>query len=327
MKKLTSKRLIPYFVGALAAVGGAGWLIERVGPLVVGRLRFDLLHVFTQPYFHIGRLAITPVLLIKVLVFVLVLSAISRQARQFMQKEILVHTSMDLGQQFAVARITGYLIFVVGLVVGLESLGVDLSSLVVLGGAVGVGVGFGLQNIVNNFVSGLILLVERPIKLGDRVEVGETNGDVVRIAGRSTWVRTNNNVVMIIPNSEFISTRVTNWTANDRQVRFSVPIGVSYHCSPEEVREVLMKVALAHPDVLQQPPPEVVFTGFGDSALNFELRVWTIRQVQTPQKLKSDLYFAVFRAFGEHGIEIPFPQRDLHLRTIALPVAGKGQNV
>lgn len=320
MKKLSGKRLIYYLLVLIAATIAIGWSMSSLGSLVIGRWSFAFLRVFTQPYFHIGKVGITPVLLFKVMAFVLVLSVISRQARKFMQNEVLVHTSMDLGQQFAVARITGYLLFVVGMVVGLESIGVDLSSLVVLGGAVGVGVGFGLQNIVNNFVSGLILLIERPIKLGDRVDVGETNGDVVRIAGRSTWVRTNENVVIIIPNSEFISTRVTNWTANDRQVRFSLELGVSYSCRPAEVRELLMKVAVAHPDVLDDPPPEVIFIGFGDSSLDFELRVWTIRQVQTSQRLKSDLYFAVFEAFAEHGIEIPFPQRDLHVRSISAPI-------
>ena len=168
--------------------------------------------------------------------------------------------------------------------------------------------------------------MERPIKLGDRVEVGGTNGDVVRIAGRSTWVRTNDNVAIIIPNSEFVSSRVTNWTANDRQVRFAVPVGVSYGSNPEEVREVLMEIALSHAEVLQVTPPDVRFVGFGDSSLKFELRVWTINQVQSPQKLISDFYFMIFRAFSEHGIEIPFPQRDVHLKTVpaAIPIASTG---
>jgi small-conductance mechanosensitive channel len=201
-----------------------------------------------------------------------------------------------------------------------------MSSLVILGGAVGIGVGFGLQNIANNFVSGIILLLERPIQVGDRVEVGDTHGDVVRIAGRSTWIRTNDNVVMIIPNSEFINSHVTNWTANDRQVRFPIPLGVSYGSDPEVVRDVLMEVADNHPDVLTIPPPEILFTGFGDSSLNFELRVWTITRVQYPKELASELYFMIFKAFKEHGIQIPFPQRDLHVKSVSvpIPVAGAG---
>jgi small-conductance mechanosensitive channel len=321
VKKWTPQRLLVFLLVTLAVVVSFGSVASEVGPLILGRLSGEVMRIFTRPYFHIGNVAITAALLIKVVLFIILLTFVSHQIRRFMQAEILVHTSMDLGQQFAIARISGYLIFVVGMMVGLQSIGVDLSSLVVLGGALGVGVGFGLQNIVSNFVSGLILLVERPIKLGDRVDVGGTNGDVVRIAGRSTWVRTNDNVVIIIPNSEFIANRVTNWTANDRQVRFAVPVGVSYNANPEEVKEILLQVALSHPDVMKDPAPDVRFVDFGDSSLDFELRVWTITQVQAPQKLISDLLFLIFKTFGELGIEIPFPQRDLHLRTVAAPIA------
>ncbi|HTR66934.1 MAG TPA: hypothetical protein VMH85_14245, partial [Terriglobales bacterium] len=126
--------------------------------------------------------------------------------------------------------------------------------------------------------------------------------------------------IIIVPNSEFVTAQVTNWTANDRSVRFSIPVGVSYSSDPEKVRELLLEAARQHPDVLPDPAPEVIFQGFGDSSLNFLLRVFTINQVQTPLKLKSDLYFSIFRIFSEHGIEIPFPQRDLHLRSVAMPI-------
>jgi small-conductance mechanosensitive channel len=200
-------------------------------------------------------------------------------------------------------------------------LGLNLNSLVVVGGALGIGVGLGLQAIVSNFVAGLILLLEQPIKLGDRIEVGNTYGDVVRLRARSTWIRTNDNVVVIVPNSEFINQSVTNWTATDRQVRISLPLGTSYDSDPKKVREVILKVASTHADVLPDPPPEVIFTDFGDSSLNFQLRVWTIQQVQSPARLKSDLYFAIFEAFRIEKIEIPFPQRDLHLRSVAEPLS------
>ena len=143
---------------------------------------------------------------------------------------------------------------------------------------------------------------------------------ITRIAARATWIRTNDNVVMIIPNSEFINSHVTNWTANDRQVRFPIPLGVSYKSDPEVVRDVLMEVADRHPDVLTVPEPEVVFTGFGDSSLNFILNVWTVTRVQYPRILASEIYFMMFKAFKEHGIEIPFPQRDLHLRSVDSPI-------
>jgi small-conductance mechanosensitive channel len=166
----------------------------------------------------------------------------------------------------------------------------------------------------------LIILLERPIKVGDRIAIENLAGDVVRIAGRSTWIQTNDNVIIIVPNSEFISSRVTNLTANERTVRFGLKVGVSYASDPEEVRAVLVQTAKSHPDVLQDPPPDVVFTGFGDSSLDFELRVWTTKRLQTPQVLRSDLYFSIFRVFRERRIEIPFPQRDLHLRSAAVPL-------
>jgi small-conductance mechanosensitive channel len=308
------RRLLALVGAGLALAISVGLLATFSASPLAKRLSAGIGDLFNRAFFRLGGLPITPLLVIKLSIFMLVLGFAARRARVFLEEKLLVHTSMDLGQRDALARLTAYLIYALGLVIGLESLGVNLSSLLVLGGAVGIGVGFGLQNIANNFISGIILLVERPIKLGDRVEVGGTNGDVVRIAARSTWVRTNDNVVIIIPNSEFVSNRVTNWTANDRQVRFAVPVGVSYDSDPEEVREVLTRVALANNDVLRHPPPEVRFIGFGDSALNFELRVWTVSRVQTPNILTSDLNFAIFKAFREHGIEIPFPQRDVHVK-------------
>jgi small-conductance mechanosensitive channel len=160
-----------------------------------------------------------------------------------------------------------------------------------------------------------VLLLEGPVRVGDRVEIAQLNGDVIKIGARSTWVRTNDNIIVIMPNSEFIVKPVVNWTATDRQVRFSLSVGVSYGSDPEQVREILLGVAAQNPDVLAEPLPDVIFTEFGDSSLNFDLRYWTITKVQAPKILKSDLYFAVFRAFKESGIEVPFPQRDLHLRS------------
>lgn len=324
MKNRTFGRLVVWLVVGIALITMAEIAIWGMLPSLVDRLGMDVMRALTQPFFHLGDFGVTPAFLLKSVLFLLVLALASRAAREFVRTRVAARTSLDLGQQDAVARLTGYGVFLAGLMIGLQTAGVNLSSLVVFGGAVSIGVGFGLQTIANNFVSGLILLVERPIKLGDRVEVGEINGDVVRIAARSTWVRTNDNVVIIVPNSEFVSSRITNWTANDRQVRFSVPVGVAYGSDPEQVRDVLIRLALENPDVLKDPPPEVRFVRFGDSSLDFELRVWTTARVQTPKTLASELLFAIFRAFRENGIEIPFPQRDLHLKTIpaSLPVSG-----
>jgi small-conductance mechanosensitive channel len=278
--------------------------------------RMDPLKIWETEYFHLGNVAVTPALLVKTLIFFVLLTLFTRFTRKFLRREILDHTALDEGQKYAIERTTGYLVFFAGVFVGLQSIGLNLSSLAFLGGAIGVGVGFGLQNIASNFASGLILLFERPIKVGDRIEVGSLNGDVIRIGSRSTWVRTNDNLIIIVPNAEFTSGHVTNWTANDRSVRFSFPVGVSYSSDPEKVRAVLLDVAHKHPDVLDDPPPSVVLSDFGDNSVDFRLLVWTITQVQTPNLLKSDLYFEIFRRFKEEGIEIPFPQRDVYIKSL-----------
>ncbi len=285
------------------------------------RLRWEgatagVTHYLSAPLFEIGRAPVTVMLLLRVAIFLVFLTLISHISMRVLKDRLLTYTPLSHSQRYALARVTSYLVFVLGLIIGLQSVGLNLNSLVVIGGALGIGIGLGLQPIVTNFVAGLILLLEQPVRLGDRIEVGETFGDVVRMKGRSTWVRTNDNVVIIVPNSEFINNRVTNWTANDPQVRVNMPVGVSYGADPERVRAILVELASRHPEVLRAPAPEVIFTEFGDSSLNFELRVWTERRVQTPKVLKSDLYFAIFAAFREHGIEIPFPQRDLHVRSV-----------
>ena len=216
-----------------------------------------LQHYLSEPLFSLGGLPITFFFLVKTSIFLVVLVLVSHFTMLVLQKRVLTHMPLAIGEQYAVARMISYLVFVLGLIVGLQSLGLNLSSLVVVGGALGLGVGLGLQAIVSNFVAGLILLLEQPIKLGDRIEVGNTYGDVVRLRGRSTWIRTNDNVVIIVPNSEFINQRVTNWTANDRQVRISLPVGVSYDSDPKVVRDVLITVAKSHPDVLPTPVPKL----------------------------------------------------------------------
>ncbi len=275
----------------------------------------------------IGGLAITPLFLLKAAVFLTALSLISKLVQRLLVARVLRHISMSEAARFAFGRFATYLLFLGGLFVGLQSLGLNLNSLVVFGGAIGVGVGLGLQNVVSNFVAGLILLIEQPIRMGDRIETNGTAGDVIRIAARSTWVRTNDNVVIIVPNSNFINNPVTNWTANDPTVRIAVPVGVAYNSDPEKVRTILLQAAIAHPDVLSQPPPDVIFTDYGDSSLNFSLRVWTMSKAHISIVLRSDLYFDLFRRFTEAGIELPFPQRDLHLRSsdIALPYSGPEQ--
>ncbi len=297
-------------------------------PLIALTLVPDLLnslsggtrHILLYSFFKIGALPITPLFLIKAAAFLFLLITISHLIQRILLGRLFRHLHIADAQKFALGRFATYLLFLGGLFIGLQSLGVNLNSLVVFGGALGVGVGLGLQNVVSNFVAGLILLIEQPIRMGDRIETGNTLGDVVRIAARSTWVRTNDNVIKIVPNNEFINNPVTNWTANDPNVRISLPVGVGYNSSPDQVRDILLQAAHANPDVLPDPKPDVIFTDYGDNSLNFSLRVWTANRAHAPAILKSDLYFALFRLFTEHSIELPFPQRDLHLRSSDIPL-------
>ena len=319
MEKLTKPVLktVSALLTLLVLVVTVRYLEEENAERWFGAYGGRLLRLFTEPLVKVGGLEISPAFLLKAAVFLVLLVLVSRASRRILQDRFLSRTSIDPGLQYALEVGTGYLVFVFGLIIGLQSVGLNLSSLAFLTGIIGVGVGFGLQNIVNNFVSGLILLVERPIKVGDRVEIGDLTGDIVRIAARSTWVRTNDNVVIIVPNSDFISNRVTNWTANDRRVRISVRLGVSYASDPAQIRKILLGIAEAQADILRDPAPDVIFEGLGDSSLDFELRVWTEDSLRTPQILKSNLYYEIFRAFSDNDIEIPFPQRDIHVRSVS----------
>jgi small-conductance mechanosensitive channel len=195
------------------------------------------------------------------------------------------------------------------------AVGVNLSSLAVVAGAVGVGIGFGLQNIVHNFVSGIIILVEQPIALGDRVEVSGVAGRVARIRLRSTEVITNDNISIIVPNSDFIAHPVTNWSHGDPRVQMRIPVGVAYGADVAKLRTLLLEIAAENPKVLKSPEATVYFEAFGDNALLFELGVWTSDMAHSPRRFRSELNFAIERKLRENNIQIPFPQRDIHLRS------------
>ncbi|HDP55364.1 MAG TPA: mechanosensitive ion channel [Bacteroidetes bacterium] len=242
---------------------------------------------------------------------------LSKLISRLVIEKILNRHGTDKGVSHAIGAIFRYIFLFVGLVVVIQSTGIDLSALTVLAGALGVGIGFGLQNVTNNFISGIIILFERPIKVGDRVELPELDnlaGDVVNISARSTTIITNDNIAIIIPNSKFVSDTVINWSYNDANVRFKIPVGVSYKEDPEVVKEILLDVTSKHPGVLKHPAPDVLFDEYADSSLNFILRVFTTKFSRTPHILKSQLYFEIFKQFKKKGIEIPFPQRDVYIK-------------
>ena len=266
------------------------------------------------PVTKIGESEITLWTIVYLLFLVFILFYITAKLRKWIVYKLLSKSKIDLGVRVAVGTIIRYIVLIVGLIIVLQTVGIDLSAITILAGALGVGIGFGLQNITNNFVSGIVILFERPIKVGDRIEVGKVSGDVIRISMRSTTIVTNDNISIIVPNSEFISSTVINWSHIDRNIRLNFPISVSFKEDPERVRRVLLEVAAENEGVLKEPKPDILFDKYGESALNFNLRIWTREYINRPGVLRSQLYYAVFKKFKENGIEIPYPQRDLHIK-------------
>ena len=267
--------------------------------------------------FKIGDYQFIPSRILVAIAVVMLLLSILGWVRQHMEKSWLAKARMERSARESLVTFTGYLGVAIAIVVGLMVAGVDFTGLAIIFGALSVGIGFGLQNVVNNFVSGLILLFERPIRTGDWVQVGSTEGYVRKISIRSTIIETFDKANVIVPNSELISAQVTNWILRDSVGRLSIPIGVAYGSDTGLVERILLEVANAHPDVIKNNPEysaRVVFMDFGESSLDFQLRAY-VPDVDRRLRISSDLRFAIDRAFRANGIEIPFPQRDLHIRS------------
>jgi small-conductance mechanosensitive channel len=228
----------------------------------------------------------------------------TRRVTRWLIDYVLARRGLDVGMREAVGAIVRYVVVSLGALVILQAAGIDLTSLNVLVGAIGVGLGFGLQNITSNFFSGLILLFERPIRIGDRVEIAGCVGEVSEIAARATTLVTDENVAIIVPNSQFVSERVTNWSRPGTLTAYVIPFCVSHTSDPEVVRQVLLAAADRHRDVLQNPPPEVEFVEAGLGALRFHLQVWSSEHLKTAGTLKSDLNFEVWRQLSAAGVAI-----------------------
>jgi potassium efflux system protein len=232
--------------------------------------------------------------------------------RFVLQEEVYPKKRISRGLSYATSRLLHYVILALGFLVGLGVLGVDLTKVTVLASAFGVGIGFGLQDVVNNFVCGMILLFERPIHVGDMIELGDLLGEVRRIGIRASMVHTRQGADIVVPNSQFITANVTNWTLSDQLRRIELPVGVNYSAPPKKVIEVLEAVARANPRILRDPPPQAIFVGFGDSSINFELRAWT-DEFQQWRLILSELAVAVYDSVHEAGMTFPFPQREVRL--------------
>jgi small-conductance mechanosensitive channel len=274
----------------------------------------ELGKIIEHPLVHVNQKPLTIMSILLGIAVLLVFVLISRGLRRLLKVELFAKHRLDPGIQLVILKLTHYLLVGLGIIIAVQSIGLNLTSLAVVFGLLSVGIGFGLQNVAANFISGLIILFERPIEIGDRITVGDVWGDVVNINLRATLILTIDNVAIIVPNSEFISSRVTNWSYRDPKVRVHIPVGVAYGSNVQLVTDSLLEVARNNAEVMKDPAPEVWFTEFGDSSLKFELLVWTLDPKRRPEVI-SDLNRAIDDVFRKNKIEIPFPQRDLHIRS------------
>ncbi len=240
-----------------------------------------------------------------------------------LDEDVYPRVELGRGVSFAISSVIKYGIIVVGFLVAVGAMGIGMDRITILLGAFGVGLGFGLQTIVNNFVSGMILIFERPVQIGDSVEVGSVKGKITRIGIRSSTVRSFEGADITVPNGTMLSDALTNWTMTDRNRRIEITVGVAYGTNPDTVIEALQSALDGQEGLLKEPAPQVVFDGFGDNSLDFLLRAWVSDNDQFVT-IRSQIALAVNRELSARGIEIPFPQRDLHLRSISPDVRLQG---
>jgi len=313
-------------LGARSALWlGTVWLVsERFEPLMEARgwSLALVMRALAAPLFSVSERSYSAQdLILLPTLFVALWLAVGFLVRLF-RTHVLEAAGVGSGPQETLTILLRYGLTFVGALVLLQGFGVDVRALAIGVSVLGVGIGFGLQNIANNFVSGLLLNLERPIRPGDYVNVGDYEGSVVRVGGRSTTIRTIDGVLILIPNSRFLETEVVNWNLGDPRSRIHVTVGVAYGSDPARVRRALLEAARSHPEVEPDPRPQVQMLGFGDSSLDFELLAWT-RNPRDKNRLASDLNFQIVERLRSHGIEIPFPQRDLHLRSPGLEQAAR----
>jgi small-conductance mechanosensitive channel len=303
----------------LVWAGILGWLTRYLGYLGLLDPTWAFVASILTAKIERGSISISPGSIVEFILVVWLACLLSRFLRFVLQEDVYPRINLAPGLSYAASSLLNYIILALGFVAALGVLGVDFSKVSILAGAFGVGIGFGLQSIVNNFVSGLILLFERPIHVGDSVELGELLGTVRRIGIRASVVHTVQGADIIVPNSQLVTEKVTNWTLSDRLRRVDLPVGVNYGADPKKVIELLEQVARAHPDVLREPAPHALFMGYGDSSINFELRVWPSSFSQWMQ-VRSDLATAVFDAVkAALDISFPFPQREVRILSDGAP--------
>lgn len=279
-----------------------------------GEIISRILEIFNYTIFEINN---KPISIFSILMFIAVMIAVIQSSKifnRYILKRMLATLQIEKSVQFAISRILSYAVITIGAIIAFQFIGIDLSGLAVIFGFLSVGIGFGLQNITSNFISGLILLFERPIKVGDRVIVGGTEGDVLDINIRSTTIRSVQNVSIIVPNTEFISSNVINLSHGDQRTKIYADVGVSYNSDLDLVLKVLKDIAVNNEKILKNPEPVVLFRNFGDSSWNLTLIAW-VAVPKNAVDVKSDINCEIVRQFRKNNIEIPFPQQDLHIRS------------
>ena len=274
-----------------------------------------LVNLISFPLVIIGTKAVSVWTIIKVVILFVGLIYISRLFRSYLDYKIYPRMGIDEGMAYSINTLISYLIFTVGIFIALSVLGIDIRTVMVFAGAIGIGIGLGLQKIASNFISGVIIIFGRKVRKGDWVEIGDTLGVVQKVTLASTIVWTRDNIQHIIPNADLIANPITNYTFSDPEVRVHIPVGVSYNADPLEVRRILLEAAERNQHVKKTRKPKVWFTEYGDSSINFALLVWIDVRRMSRSNIKSQLYFDIFHALRQAGIEIPFPQRDLHLKS------------
>ncbi len=291
------------------------WAILTLNLLSVREPVFTFITDILTAKLTVGSISISLGDVIAFVVTVWLAFVISRFVRFILEEDVYPRVNLAGGIPYAISTIAHYVVLLIGFFMAVAALGIDLTKFTILAGAFGVGLGFGLQNIVNNFVSGLILLFERPVKVGDVIQLGEQQGDLKRIGLRASVIRTLQGSEVIVPNGQLISEQVINWTFSDEQRRLEINVGVAYGNNPTEIIKLLTKSVSEHPDVLKEPAPGCLFLGFGDNSLDFQARAWTSSTSQWVS-VKSDLAVLMHDALRDANIEIPFPQRDLHLKNV-----------
>ena len=270
-------------------------------------------NLISTPLFQLGSSHISLASLFVVLLILAFFYIVSKIIERAMGN-ILKNKSIDPGIKGSIERFSRYLVVMIGVFVALDTIGISLTSIAAVGAVLMVGIGFGLQNIAQNFISGIIILLERPIKQGDIVYVGGVSGKVRDIRVRSTVIETRDDVAIIVPNSQFIAEQVINDSFSGHKIRKILKVGVAYGSDVEKVTQILKKIANEHKQVLEDPGSKVLFMDFGNSSLDFELRFW-VSELWTTDAILSDLRYAIDREFRSANVTIPFPQRDLHIKT------------